>query len=78
MYITLTGIQNGEPVYLARSLSVPGLKVALCELKYYILIYLHRRSNISAALGNNQALNRHTMSIPDGYYNACELDEEVF
>ena len=33
-------------------------------------------SNISAALGNNQASNRHT--IPDGYYNACQLDEEVF
>ena len=71
MYITLTGIQNGEPVYLARNLSVPGLEVALCELTYY-----HPWSNISAALGNNQASNGHT--IPDGYYNARELDEEVF
>ena len=43
----------------------------LCELTFY-----HRWSNISAALGNNQASNGHT--IPDGYYNACELDEEVF
>ena len=71
MYITLTDIQNGEPVYLARNLSVPGLDVALCELTYY-----HRLSNISAALGNNRASNGHT--IPDGYYNACGLDEEVF
>ena len=52
MYITLTGIQNGEPVYLARSVGNPsacrGLEVALCELTYY-----HQWSNISAALGNN-------------------------
>ena len=39
-------------------------------------LYYHRWSNISAALGNNQASNAHT--IPDGYYNAYELDEEVF
>ena len=53
MYITLTGIQNGEPVYLARSVGDPsacrGLEVALCELTYY-----HQWSNISAALGNNR------------------------
>ncbi|MEW8206878.1 MAG: hypothetical protein AB2653_18590 [Candidatus Thiodiazotropha endolucinida] len=92
MYITLSNIQNGEPVNLARNLSVPagGLEVALCELTYY-----HRWANISAALENNQASNRDvsaalesnqteasnrdiTMSIPDGYYNTCELDEEAF
>ena len=73
MYVTLTGIQNGEPVYLA---SVPGtacegLEVALCELTYY-----HRWLNIGAALGNNQvSTGQSTLKIPDGYYNACELDD---
>ena len=73
MYITLTDIQNGEPVYLA---SVPGtacrgLEVALCELTYY-----HRWLNIGAALENNQvSTGRTTLKIPDGYYNACELDD---
>ena len=75
MYITLTGIQNGEPVYLARSVGDPSacrvLEVALCELTYY-----HQWSNISAALGNNQASDGHM--IPDGYYNVCELNDEVF
>ena len=73
MYITLTGIQNSEPVYLARNLSVPagGLEVALCKLTYY-----HRWVNISAALRNNQVSIGHAVSIPDGYYNACELNEE--
>ena len=41
-----------------------------------VSLYYHRWSNISAALGNNQASNGHTIS--DGYYNAYELDEEVF
>ena len=72
MYITLTGIQNGEPVYLV---SVPGtacwgLEVALSELTYY-----HRWLNIGTALGNNQVSTGHTTSIPDGYYNVCELDD---
>ena len=73
MYVTLTGIQNGKPVYLA---SVPGtacggLEVALCELTNY-----HRWLNIGAALGNNQvSTGQSTLKIPDGYYNACELDD---
>ena len=72
MYITLTGIQNGEPVYLAKNLSAcRGLEVALCELTYY-----HRWLNIGAALENNQvSTGRTTLKIPDGYYNACELDD---
>ena len=45
MYVTLTDIQNGEPVELARDLG--GLKVALCEITYY-----HQWYNISAELGN--------------------------
>ena len=73
MYVTLTDIQNGEPVYLA---SVPGtacggLEVAHCELTYY-----HPWLNISAVLGNNQvSTGQSTLKIPDGYYNDCELDD---
>ena len=70
MYVTLTDIQNGEPVFFA---SVPGtacvwgggeggLEVALCELTYY-----HCWLNIGAELGNSK-----------GYYNVCELDKEAF
>ena len=75
MYVTLTDIQNGEPVYLA---SVPGtvcggLEVALCELTYY-----HRWLNIGAELGNNISDGRTVLDIPDGYYNVCELDKEAF
>ena len=70
MYMTLTNIQNGESVYLTRSLS-GELEVALCELTYY-----HLWHNIR---GTERVLNEHTtMLVPDGYYNAHELDEEVF
>ena len=48
-----------------------GLEVALCKLTYY-----HRWLNIGAALENNQvSTGRTTLKIPDGYYNACELDD---
>ena len=50
MYVTLTDIQNGEPVELARDLG--GLEVALCEITYY-----HQWYNISAELGNNKVSN---------------------
>ena len=70
MYMTLTDIQNGEPVNLTRSLS-GGLEVALCELTYY-----HQWYNIR---GVGRVSNEHTaVLVPDGYYNARELDEEVF
>ena len=71
MYIHLSDIQNGEPVYLSRSLSVPagGLEVALCELTYY-----HQWLNIGTALKNNELPGGRTM--PDGYYNVCELNEQ--
>ena len=68
MYVTLTDLQNDEPAYLARSLS-GGLEIALSELTYY-----HQWYNISAALKHNQVLNGPT-TIPDGYYNVCELNE---
>ena len=72
MYVTLTDIQNGEPV------SVPGtarggLEVALCELTYY-----HRWLNISAELENGIFDGRTVLGIPKGYYNICELDKEAF
>ena len=69
MHVTLTD-ENGEPVYITRSLS-GGLEVALCELTYY-----HQWYNIRGA---GWASNEHTaVLVPDGYYNARELDEEVF
>ena len=70
MYVTLTDTQNGESVYLTRSLS-GELEVALCELTYY-----HLWHNIR---GTERVSNEHTtMLVPDWYYNAHELDEEVF
>ena len=69
MYVTLTGIQNEEPIYLAKNLSAPG-EVALCELTYY------RWLNISAELENDRvSTGQTTPKIPDEYYNACELDD---
>ena len=77
MYITLTGIQNGEPVSLVKTLSARAsaeLEVALCELTYY-----HRWYNISSAHENNEVVNgEHITRIPGGYYNVCELNEDVF
>ena len=75
MHVTLTDLQNGEPAYLARSLSVPagGLEVALCELTDY-----HQWHNISAALKNNQVTSGHTEMVPDGCYKDCEQSEDVF
>ena len=46
-----------------------GSDVALCELTYYY-------HNIRGA---GRVSNEHTtVLVPNGYYNACELDEEVF
>ena len=76
MYVTLTDIQNREPVYLA---SVPctacgGLEVALCKLTY-----CHRWLNIGAELLKNMVSDECTvLDIPEGYYNVCELDKEAF
>ena len=70
MHVTLTDVQNGEPVYLTRSLS-GGLEVALCELTYY-----HQWYNIR---GVGRVSNEHTaVLVSDGYYNARDLDEKVF
>ena len=70
MHVTLTDIRNGEMVYL-NNVPAGGSDVALCELTYY-----HLWHNIR---GTERASNGHTtVLVPDGYYNARELDEEVF
>ena len=84
MQLTLTNLQNCEPASLARSLSVnaSGLEVALSELTY-------QWRNISAALKYNQVSTYtsvglvpdvwgKTTTVPDGYYNVCELSEDAF
>ena len=70
MYVTLTDIQNSESVYLTKSLS-GELEVALCELTYY---HLWHNIRITERVSNEHT----TMLVTDGYYNAHELDEEVF
>ena len=72
MYVTLTAIQNGEPVSVPGT-ACGGLEVALCELTYY-----HRWLNISAELENGVFDGRTVLGIPKGYYNVCELDKEAF
>ena len=70
MHVTLTDIQNGEPVYLS-NVPAGGSDVTLCELTYY-----HLWLNIR---GTERVSNEHTtVLVPDGYYNARELDKEVF
>ena len=77
MNITLTRIQNGESFSLAKTLSACAsaeLEVALCRLTYYHQWYIVR-----AALDNHKiGENGHTTLVSDGYYNVCELNEEVF
>ena len=72
MYVTLTDIQNGEPVSVP-GIACGGLEVALCELTHY-----HRWLNISAELENGVFDGRTVLDIPKGYYNGCELDKEAF
>ena len=73
MCMMLTGIQNGESISLAKTLSSSTsaeLEVALCELTYY-----QEWFNISSVLGNTRVSSGR--QILDRYYNVCELDEEV-
>ena len=72
MYVTLTDIQNGEPVSVPGT-ACGGLEVALCELTYY-----HCWLNISAELENSIFDGHTVLGIPKGYYNVCELDKEAF
>ena len=70
MHVTLTDIQNGEPVYLT-NVPADGSDVALSELTY-----CHLWHNIRGA---GRVSNEHiAVLILDGYYNARELDEVVF
>ena len=71
MYVTLTDIQNGEPVSVPGTACV-GLKVALCELTFY-----HRWLNISTELEDGIFDGRTVLGIPKVYYNDCELDKEA-
>ena len=64
MYITLTGIQNGEPASLARNLSARAR--------------VERWYNISSTHENNVVNEVHVTRITDGYYNVCELNEDAF
>ena len=72
MYVTLTDIQNTEPVSVPGT-ACGGLEVALCELMYY-----HRWLNISAELENGIFDGHTVLGIPKGYYNVFELDKEAF
>ena len=64
MPVTLTDVQNGEPVFLTRSLS-DRLEDAFCDLFYYHQWYNFR--------GVVRVSNEHTaVLVPDGYYNARE------
>ena len=78
MYVTLTDIQNGEAVALSRLIENEQgeFEVALCDLTYSPLWY-----NISDKLGNNRLRVQDEpghIVIPDGYYNVCDLDTEIF
>ena len=76
MYVTLTDIQNGEAVALSRLIeNEQGVfEVALCDLTYSPLWF-----NISAKLGNNLFhVQGEIVGIPDGYYNVCDLNTEIF
>ena len=60
MYVTLTDIQNGEPVSVPGT-ACGGLEVALCELTYY-----HRWLNISAEIKNSMFDGHTVLGIPKG------------
>lgn len=59
MYVSMTDIQNGEPIYFTWNFSAPGLEVALCELTFY-----HQWHNVSAAL---EKTVRSQMGTPRRY-----------
>lgn len=73
MYIITTDIQKDE---LPRCISNQSgrLEIALREITYY-----PNWKNISDELGNNFfTTTDRKIIIPDGYYNVCELNKEVF
>lgn len=73
MYVILSDVQK---VLLPRCLHNQDgmMEIALCEITYYPHWY-----NICADLRNNIIwINEKKIKIPDGYYNVCELNNEVF
>lgn len=75
MFITVSNIQNGEyvpqdPVIDNRE---GNLEIALSEMLYY-----PKWANISEELENNVFKYEKLITIPDGYYDICTLDEEIF
>ena len=73
MYIHISNLTNGKELQLLRCIDNPhgNLEIALCEILYYPGWY-----NISRNLQNNKFVeNGQTVTIPDGYYNVCTLNE---
>lgn len=73
MYITLSGIQNGQFVPLNPPLDKrEGIyKIALVELLYY-----NRWKNISSDSKNNSfQYGGKIYTIADGYYKVCDLQK---
>lgn len=73
MYITLTDLKK---VVLPRCIENQDgcLEIALCEITYYVNWH-----NVSDVLQNNRIdFDRRPITIEDGYYNVCDLNEEVF
>lgn len=78
MFITLSNVQHGEPIELNPVLDnrEGGMEVALSEILYYPAWV-----NIAASLGNNMfhyGRDRREVKIPDGYWDVCALNKEVF
>ena len=73
MYLTISNFKNGETIEFLRAIDnrAGNLKVALCEFLYYPQWF-----NISAELENNKfRVNGNDHTIPDGYYNVCNLND---
>ena len=75
MYITLSNIGNGNFIPLDPAIDTQeDLEIALSEILYYPIW-----SNFSASLGNNKFSYKDVeVIIPDGYYDICALDDQIF
>ena len=73
MYIHIPNVKNGQSLQLLRCIdnSRGNVEIALCEILYYPKWY-----NISQKLKNNRfTKNGKIVTIPDGYYNVCALND---
>ena len=73
MYIHIPNLRNGQSLELVKCIdnSLGSAEIALCEILYYPKWY-----NISTQLKNNKfTKNGETVTIPDGYYSVCMLNE---